>query len=81
MARILAISEYKLDELSRAGYIAGTAEKRARAKESDASFWVFEHLGEQNRFVEFLEGDSESSVRKLLSSDANTSIWRALEEV
>ncbi len=81
MARVLAISERTVDDVSRSSYIASMNEKRARAKASNASFWVFEHISEENRFVEFFEGDSESNVRELISTSASVSLWRALEEV
>ena len=81
MARILAISEHNVTEVSRSDYIASTIEKRARAKASNASFWVFEHISENNRFVEFIEGNSEANVRDLVAAQADVSLWRAMGEL
>jgi hypothetical protein len=45
-----------------------------------ANFWVFEHVEEHGRFVEFTEGESEASVRTVNAGPdhetASLALWR-----
>ena len=80
MPRLLTFAETRVDAAARAEYLARVAARRVTAASVGANFWVFEHVEEHGRFVEFTEGESEASVRTVNAGPdhetASLALWR-----
>jgi hypothetical protein len=63
MPRLLAMAERRVPPAAREAYLASLAGRQAAARDVQAHFWVFEHTGEDGRFLEFVEGPDESALR------------------
>jgi hypothetical protein len=80
MPRLLTFAEQQVAAATRAEYLAGVAARRLVAASAGANFWVFEHVDQQGRFVEFTEGGSEAAVRAVNGEPdhgtASLALWR-----
>jgi hypothetical protein len=83
MARVLAFAERRVVPSARTAYLASVRERQQDAEAAGAHFWVFEHAGESGRFIEFTEGGSDASVRRVAgdSGDDGTplALWREVQ--
>ena len=62
MPRTLLVQERLVPEAERAAYLAAMGARRARAAALQAHAWVFEHVSESGRFIEFLEAGSAEAL-------------------
>ncbi|MEO7522005.1 MAG: hypothetical protein ABIW79_09330 [Gemmatimonas sp.] len=83
MARLLAVTEHRVEGAVRAEYLVAVGERQRAAETSGVHFWIFEHTDERGRFIEFVEGASESAVRSAAgsvhSSEPSLSLWREVQ--
>jgi hypothetical protein len=77
--RVLAVRERQLPAEARAPYLATLPERRTRAAEARAHFWVFQHHSEAGRFLEFTEGASAEAVAALLDGAAADDLWHEVQ--
>jgi hypothetical protein len=75
MARTLHLRERQVAASDRAAYLADLPARKARAAQVQAHFWVFEHVDEAGRFVEFTEAKHERDLVSLVGPAAATDRW------
>ena len=83
MPRLLTFAEQQVDAAARAEYLAHVAARRQVATSVGANFWVFEHVDQHGRFVEFTEAGSEEAVRAVNDAPdhvhASLALWREVK--
>jgi len=83
MARVLAVTERRVEAPTRAAYLAEVAVRQDKAASDGAHFWVFEHAVESGRFIEFTEGSTDASVRAVAgpyaTDGAPLALWREVQ--
>jgi hypothetical protein len=79
-ARVLHMLERRVADAARAGYLREVAERRAACAPHGVQCWVFEHVAEPGRFVEFVEARDQATLdRVLVTTAAGGSQWRSVE--
>lgn len=76
MTKVLAVSERRVDDDRRSEYLTSLGARRSAAASTGVAFWVFEHMGEPGRFIEFTEGADASAVAATLSDQVTPELWR-----
>ena len=76
MTKVLAVSERRVDDGRRSEYVASLGARRSAAATAGVAFWVFEHMVEAGRFIEFTEGADASAVAASLSDQLTPELWR-----
>jgi hypothetical protein len=66
VARRLVIRERVVPDQERTGYEASVRAWERMAKAASAHFWVFEHISERGRFVEFVEAADDAALHAVL---------------
>ncbi len=79
MARVLAMTECRIDPSVRHEYLAGIPARVQAAALAGAHFWVFEHAGQGGRFLEFTEGGSDDIVRAASGAESSSGLWREVK--
>lgn len=79
MPRLLAIGEQRVALAERDAYLASLAERRANAAAAGLNFWVFEHLTEPGRFIEFTEGADAEAIRRRPGADPALPLWQEVQ--
>lgn len=81
MTKVLAVSERRVDSDMRSAYMTSLGERRSAAASTGVAFWVFEHMVEAGRFIEFTEGADAKAVAATLSHHVTPDLWREVGDV
>lgn len=76
MPRMLAIAEQRVTLDARQAYLVSLSARRTAAQASRVAFWVFEHVADEGRFIEFIEGADEQAVAAACANNASLAMWR-----
>ncbi|MEQ1689979.1 MAG: hypothetical protein ABMA00_01740 [Gemmatimonas sp.] len=79
-ARVLMMVERRVSAADRAEFLGTLAARRHAAQDVHAHFWVFEHLDEPGRFVEFTEAADATVVATVHDGALPAPLWRAVTE-
>jgi hypothetical protein len=79
MPRTLAMHEVRVTDAERGDYLAGLPARTARAEAIRAHFWVFEHVSDRGRFIEFTEAASAQEIAAARGVDTATDCWREVQ--
>lgn len=66
MPRRLVMRERIVPDEERGGYEQAVRQREHQARTVHAHFWVFEHISERGRFVEFVEAASDEVLAAML---------------
>lgn len=75
-ARVLTMVERRVSANDRADFLSTVAARRHAAQGAHAHFWVFEHLDEPGRFVEFTEAADATAVASVHDGALPAPLWR-----
>ena len=76
MRKVLAVAERRIDAGRRSEYLTSLGARRSAANASGVAFWVFEHMVDAGRFIEFTEGADANAVAASLSDQRTPELWR-----
>ena len=75
-ARVLMMVERRVSAAERADFLGTLAARRYAAEGAHAHFWVFEHVDEPGRFVEFTEAADATAVATVHDGALPAPLWR-----
>lgn len=77
--RVLAIAEHRVAPEGRDAFLAAVAMRRLAAAAAGAHVWIFEHLDEPGRFVEFTEAANAANVAVVHGGKLPAPLWREVQ--
>ena len=77
--RFLAMVERRVLAKDRVDFIDSLSARRLAAKQRHVNFWVFEHLTDSGRFVEFTETSPGADVASV--EGGAVPLWREVQDV
>ena len=79
--RVLAMVERRVSATDRAAFLDAHAARRLAARAVGAHVWMFEHLDEPGRFIEFTEAAAASDVASVHGGELPAPLWREVQGV
>lgn len=79
--RVLAMVERRVSAKERAAFLEEHSARRLAATAVGAHVWMFEHLDEPNRFLEFTEAATASDVASVHGGELPAPLWREVQGV
>lgn len=79
MARVLSVVERCVQPEARHDYLGALPSRRAAASAVHAHFWVFQHGGDEGRFMEFIEAASASAILSAGGFDSSSNLWHEVQ--